>query len=233
VFGLMVYSAAGATTEPPPGPSAPPSTVHPDQLAAEAALLTIDDFPAGWTEVPDAEETPLAVESQRRIAACAGGEGDELLDLGGALAETGNFIGPDDQVVEQSVAIVEEALAEDTFAGFTDPAVGDCFADAMQQTVDAMITGPSAPSESFPADTTLGKVTVEPLEVPAAGDESAGYRVIIPLTAQGFSFEIVLDAIVIRSGGALAGISFQSAPEPFPTEDVVHYVELAAERLPS
>jgi hypothetical protein len=233
VLGLATHGAAAATTEPPPGSSEPPTTEHPDQPAAEAALLTIDDFPAGWTEVPDAERTPLAIESQRRIAGCAGGEGERLLDLGGALAESGNFTGADNQVVEESVAIVEETVAEDTFAGFTEPGVGDCFADAMQQTIDAMVTTASDPSESFPADTELGKVTVEPLEVPAVGDEIAGYRITVPLTTQGISFEIILDAILIRSGEALAGLSFQSAPEPFPTEDIVHYVELAAERLPA
>jgi hypothetical protein len=232
VLGLAVHGSASATTEPPPDRSEPSTTAHPDQAAAEAALLTIDDFPAGWTEVPDDERTPLAIESQRRIAACAGGEGDRLLDLGGALAESGNFRGPDNQVVEESVAIVEEAVAEDMVARFTAPGVGECFADAMQQTIDAMVTNPSAPTESFPADTELGKVTVEPLQVPAAGDESAGYRITVPLTAQGITFEIILDAVVIRSGGALAGVSFQSAPEPFAAEDIDRYVGLAAERLP-
>jgi hypothetical protein len=232
VLGLAAHGAASATTEPPPGSSEPATTVHPDQAAAEAALLTIDDFPPGWAEVPDDERTPLAIESQRRIAACAGGEGDRLLDLGGALAESGNFSGPDNQVVEESVAIVDDAVAEEMVARFTAPGVGDCFADAMQQTIDEMVTNPSAPTESFPARTELGEVTVEPLKVPAAGDESAGYRITVPLTTQGVDFEIFLDAVLIRSGGALAGVSFQSAPEPFPTEDIDHYVELAADRLP-
>jgi hypothetical protein len=233
LLGLAVHGAASATTEPPPATDEPSTTVHPDQPAAEAALLTIDDFPAGWTEVPDDERTALAIESQRRIAACAGGEGDRLLDLGGALAESGNFTGPDNQVVEESVAIVDVAVAEDMFARFTAPDVGDCFANAMQQTLDAMITSPSDPAESFPADTALGKVTAEPIEVPAAGDESAGYRITVPLTTQGVNYDIILDAVIIRHGGALAGVSFQSALEPFPTDDIDNYVELAAERLPA
>jgi hypothetical protein len=95
-----------------------------------------------------------------------------------------------------------------------------------------MVTSPSEPSESFAAETELGKVMSEPLQVPAVGDESAGYRITVPLTSKGISFEIILDAVVIRSGGALAGVSFQSAPEPFAEEDINHYVELAAERLP-
>jgi hypothetical protein len=231
LFGLAVHGPASATTEPPDTDEVP-TTVSPEQPAAEAALLKIDDFPAGWTEVPDDERSPLAIESQRRIAACAGVEGERLLDLGGALAESGNFTGPNNQIVEESVAIVEEVVAEDMFVRFTEPGVGDCFADAMQQTIDAMITSPSDPSESFPSDTEFGEVTVAQLKVPAAGDESAGYRVTVPLTRQGISFEIVLDAVLIRSGGALAGVSFQSAPQPFAMEDIEHYVELAAERLP-
>jgi hypothetical protein len=232
VLGLSVHGGASATTEPPPDTSEPSTTVHPDQPAAEAALLTIDDFPEGWIEVAEDERTPLAIESQRRIAECAGGEGERLLDLGGALAESGNFRGPDSQVVEESVAIVDEAVAEDMVARFTAPGVGECFADAMQQTIGEMITSPSDPTESFPGDTELGKVTVEPLEVPAAGDEGAGYRITVPLTTQGIDLEIILDAVVIRSGGALAGVSFQSALEPFASEDIDRYVELAAERLP-
>jgi hypothetical protein len=233
LLGPGLHGAAGATTEPPGESGETATTVHPDQPAAEAALLTIDDFPVGWTEQPDAERTPLAIESQRRIAECAGGEGDRLLDLGGALAESGNFTGPDDQIVEESVAVVDEGIAEDMVARFTAPGVADCFAEAMQQMLDAMITSPSDPTETFPAGTALGEVTVVPLAVPAAGDESAGYRITVPLESRGFSFELFLDAVVIRSGGALAGLSFQSALDPFPAADIDRYVELAAARLPA
>jgi hypothetical protein len=233
VVAAAIGTEAGASTAPPDS-TEPATTVHADQPAADAALITLDDFPAGWTETPEEELTGLAIESRRRITECVGGEGDSMLDLGGALAESGTFRGPDGQSVEESVAIVDPSVAEDLMARFTAPDVADCFEAAMQQTLDAMVNNPSDPSESFPADTTLGKATVAPHPaVPAtAADEIAGYRITVPLTTQGFDLDLTLDAIAIRAGGSVAGLSFQSVLGPFPLEEIERLVGIAADRLP-
>jgi hypothetical protein len=233
VAAVAVGTGAGASTS-PPGSSEPPTTVHADQSAAEAALLTIDDLPAGWTGTPEEAPSALAIESRRRITECIGGDGDSMLDLGGALAESDTFRGPDGEAVEESVAIVDPSVAEDLMSRFTMPDVAECFEAAMQQTLDDMVNDPSDPSESFPADTSLGKATVERLpDVPAiAADEIAGYRISVPLSTQGFDFDLTLDAIAIRTGGSVAGLSFQSVLGPFPTEEIERLVGIAAERLP-
>jgi hypothetical protein len=228
----VVIAGAAAAAEDPPGSSVPETTESDEQAAAEESLLTLEDFPAGWTETPDPGLTALAVESRRRIAECVGVDGDSLLDLGGALAESGTFRGPNEQAVEESVAIVDEALAEDVMARLGAAGVDVCFAEAMQQTVDAMVTNPSDPSESFPADTEVGKVTVDPLAIAPAGDELVAYRITVPLTIHGTSVDLTLDAVAVRSGSSIAGLSFQSVLEPFPTEVIERYVSIAVERLP-
>jgi hypothetical protein len=228
----LTVGGAAASTE-PPASTEPETAVDDDQAAAEGALLTLADFPDGWTETPAEDLTDLAVESRRRIAECAGGEGDSLLDLGGALAESGNFRGPDDEVVEESVAIVDLAVAEDLMARFSAPGVDDCFADAMQDSVEALVATPPDPEQAFPEDAVVGKVTASPLEVAPGGDELTAYRIVVPIATQGLTIDIVLDAVLIRSGRSVAGLSFQSVLSPFPTEEIDRYVALAVERLPS
>ena len=235
-IGTCVALAIGAGTaaaSTPPTSSGTTEVEGPDQEAAEAALLTLADFPAGWTEEPEEDGNDLGAESRRRVTECVGGEGEELLDLGGALAESGNFRGPDNEVVEESVAVVDEAVAEDFMARFGAAGVEECFADSMQQTMDEFVSDPPDPSATFPPDATIGTVTAERLEVAPAGDELVAYRIVIPLSTQGITVDIVLDAVLVRSGRAVAAVSFQSVVSPFPSEDVEHYVDLAVERLPS
>jgi hypothetical protein len=221
-----------ASSEPPPSTEPLTSVPDADQAAAEAALLTLDDFPPGWTEEPE-ELNQLAIESRRRIAECAGGDGESLLDLGGALAATGSFRGPDDEAVEESVAVVELAVAEDLMSRLGAPGVETCFADSTQEWIEAFIANPPDPSEAFPPDAVAGKVTATPLQLTPAGDELVAYRIVVPITTQGLTIDIVVDAVAVRSGRSIAGLSFQSVLAPFPAADIDRYVGLAVERLPS
>ena len=58
-----------------------------EQAAAEAALLVLSDFPAGWTEEPEEEPTEQELAYQATVAECAGGT-DNLLELGGPRAQS-------------------------------------------------------------------------------------------------------------------------------------------------
>ena len=105
-------------------PTEPATTVaSEEQAAAEAALLVLSDFPTGWTEEAEEEPTDAGARlpgDDRRVCRR---HRDNLLDLGGPRAQTPDFVGPDEQRVEQSVTIVDPAVAEDFMARFAAPGV--------------------------------------------------------------------------------------------------------------
>ena len=229
---VAVANGAGATAPETSPPTDPPGTAaSAEQAAAESALLVLDDFPAGWTAVEEDELTEQELEYQRTVTECAGGTSDNLLDLGGPRASSPDFVGPDDQTVEQSVTIVEPSAAEDFMVRFAAPGVDTCFRDAVQSFVTENFENPEDPSESLPGGVTIDDVTVGPLRLVPVGDELVAYRVTVSMTISGLSVDAFVDIVAVRSGGSLSGLTFQSLFEPFPVDDVEHYTALAVDRL--
>ncbi len=226
--GASALAPATATATTPP---TEPATTVEGQAEANAALLVLSDFPTGWTEEPEEEPTAQELDYQAQIAECAGGSGN-LFDLGGPRAQTPDFVGPDDQRVEQSVTIVDAAIAEDFIARFTAPGVDTCIRDAARAFVAESIESPADPSESLPGAVQIGDVTIGDVLLPPAGDELVAYRVTVPLTVSGVDVDAFVDVVVVRSGGSLSGFTFQSVFEPFPADEVDHYVDVVVERLP-
>jgi hypothetical protein len=235
VGGLAVLiggiGGVAVATAPPTEPSAPATTFSEEQAAAEAALLVLSDFPTGWTEEAELEPTEQELAYQATIAECAGGEGN-LLELGGPRAQSPDFVGPDEQRVEESVTIVDPSVAEDFIARFSAPGVEECFGEAVRTFVAENFASQEDPSQTLPGDVTIGEVTIEEVLIEPAGDEVVAYRVTLPMTVTGVSLDAFVDIVAVRSGGSVAGLTFQSLFEPFPAEDVGHYVGLAVERLP-
>jgi hypothetical protein len=225
-----VHEVAVATT-PPTEPAAPATSVSEEQAAAEASLLVLSDFPTGWTEEAEGEPTEQELAYQATVAACAGGTGN-LLELGGPRAQSPDFVGPDDQRVEQSVTIVDPAVAEDFMARFAAPSAEDCFGEAVRTFVAENLASQDDPSQTLPGDLTIGEVTIGEVLIEPAGDEVVAYRVTIPMTVSGLSVDAFVDIAAVRSGGSVAGLTFQTLFEPFPAEDVERYIDLAVERLP-
>ena len=80
---------------------------------------------------------------------------------------------------------------------------------------------------------TIGDVTIGELldrHPPATSWSPIGSR--SPLTVSGVDVDAFVDIVVVRSGGSVAGLTFQSLFEPFPADEVEHYIDLAVERLP-
>jgi hypothetical protein len=196
-----------------------------DQQAAEQALLVLADFPSGWSESPQSENSNSDDEVKRKIAACAGADGESVIDVDGALARTGTFTNPSDhQVAEAAVSVATSVdVAESRVAAFADAKFASCARDVYQEWArDAVSSN----------DTEVGEITVAPLNVSSAGDETVAYRVTVPVESDGTHLgEVYTDVILIRAGRGLAGLFFQSELHPFPVEDTENYIALAAERL--
>jgi len=209
---------ATATTAPPDASIDPAA----DQDAAEDALLVLSDFPAGWSEVPDAEPTEEEADYLRRTAECIGSDRLRLIDLGGAIAATGDFTSPSEETVSETVSFAPSvAEAEDLMVRFAAPDVAECFGDVTADLVDGQLQG----------EMTLGDVTVARLNVSEVGDEVVAYRVTVPVNSGGSTVDVYVDLVLVRSGRAVAGLVFQSEFSPFFIEDTERYVAVAADRL--
>lgn len=208
-------------------PAAPVQDVETDTAAARAALLTLDDFPAGWSETPAVEDDGDP-EADRALAECAGVEGDKLIDTP-ADAETGRFSDPDGEAfVEQTVGLMPtEDEAATPFAAFTSNDVIACFADVYNE-----LFASSLDDEDLPDDAEIGEITVARLNVTPVGDDTAALRVSVPISVPGITVDVTVDLVLTRVGRSLSGLSFQSTFGPIDVELLDQYNDLAASRLP-
>ncbi len=228
-------STADAPSEPissdesdePSEPEAPVQDVAADAAAAEAALLTLSDFPAGWSEVPDEEDTS----NQKlldRVYECLGPDAVEMFNSE-TEARTGNFTDPDDESsVNQTVALAPTLeSAEAYIAGASASGVAECLTTVYREEIPALLSG-----EGMPADVEVGEITVGALNVGEIGQGTFAYRITAPVSSQGFTVDIVTDFVAVRAGRSVSGLNFQSTFDPTPIERITEYTTLAASRLP-
>jgi hypothetical protein len=213
-----------SATEATPDSTIPGQDVAADQLAAEAALLTLQDFPAGWSEVPAEDDDETTDALQRRVAACAGSSGDTLFDFP-AKAQTGDFTNPDDDSsVAQTVAIApSEDEAAAVVAGLTGSDTPTCLDDIYTEFFEA--------EADLPEGTSLSNLSVAPLNVTSVGDEVGALRVTATLDVSGLEIDVVTDQVVVRVGRSLAGLTFYSQQSPTSIDRIDEYLGLAAGRL--
>jgi hypothetical protein len=227
--GAASESSVGTDTtnvpiESPPSSRPPTSSidVEADQADAEAALLVLADFPMGWSETPESD-TEAQQNVQAQIAECAGAEEPRAVDFGGASAETGTFTSPADESVEHTVGVAGSASeAEERMKGLAAPDFATCVHGVYENYFE---------DQPLPEDATVGELTVALLNVSPVGDETIAYRVTVPVDVGGSTVEVYADVVAVRSGRAVAGLTFGSELAPFPRDDVEKYVALAAERL--
>ena len=208
------------TEVPAPDPAA-------DAATAEAALLTLSDFPAGWSEVPD-EEDNSNQDLLDEVFECLGPDAVELFNSE-TKAETGSFTDPaDDSTVDQTVVLAATVeSAEAYIAGGSADGVAECLTTAYREgTADLLADDEDA------AGIELGEITVGALNVGEIGDGSFAYRIKAEVSSEGFTVDIVSDFVAVRTGRSVAGLNFFSAFDPTPIERITEYTTLAASRLP-
>ncbi len=162
------------TEVPAPDPAA-------DAATAEAALLTLSDFPAGWSEVPD-EEDNSNQDLLDEVFECLGPDAVELFNSE-TKAETGSFTDPaDDSTVDQTVVLAATVeSAEAYIAGGSADGVAECLTTAYREgTADLLADDEDA------AGIELGEITVGALNVGEIGDGSFAYRIKAEVSSQGF-----------------------------------------------
>ena len=77
----------------------------------------------------------------------------------------------------------------------------------------------------------VGDVTVNELSFARQGDESVAFRVTMPITSSGFSFDYVCDFVVVRIGRAQVVTTAFSLGGTVDAEELNNYVSLGVGRL--
>lgn len=207
-----------------PEPTAEVPEVDPaDQAIAEAAVLTLQDFPPGWESTPTDDDDDR--KGRENIATCVGVEYDDLYRDSNANAKSPDFKSEGDDEVSSSVTVDrDEGWMIDAFEIASRPKFRECVVDGIVETVEASV------AESG-EDVEVGAITINEMSFGSFGDETLAFRMTIPLDVSGFSFEAKGDFVVVRVGRAQTSASSFSLGSGLSTEEFTGYVDLAVQRL--
>ncbi|WP_028655205.1 hypothetical protein [Nocardioides sp. J54] len=194
-----------------------------DQAIAEAAVLTLDDMPPGWTsEAAGEDDASEERESRTRMARCVGDYETLYVDAH-PDAESDDFTSPDDAEVSVDVRVAhsEEWLVEACEVFSTDR-FRECALEELQNELGGEMQ-----------EVTVGDISLDPLSFAPVGDEVTVYRMTIPISADGFDVEMVGDVVAARVGRGMVWLSAFSLPaqRPLGVEELRGSLEIAADRL--
>jgi hypothetical protein len=219
VAGLVLFGACGddderARTVEPPEPAvteAPDETPEPDEpeeaapepkdIDLEAALLTLDDMPSGWTQEPEAETDD---ESDVTLCDVEPLDDVEAVDSSSREFSAGDF-GP---FLHHSVAVYESGQAEQAL-------------DAFLEALDAC--------DEWTEETEDGPVTWRPraLSFPGLGDDTVAVRINVEAEA----FNATVDMVTWRRGDFLSLLFTMEVFGSPDAEQMEELARVADERL--
>jgi hypothetical protein len=212
---------AGQPTITPEDDSAPDPA---DQAIAEAALLTLQDFPVGWEAAPGEKDDDDRA-GRESIAECVGVEYDQLYDDANTEADSPTFTSENDSEVDHSVSLAgDEADMTEAFEIASTPEFRECAAESVREAV-------AKSSEDSGDDVSVGQISLNELSVGSFGDQTVAYRVTIPIEAEGFSLEAKLEVAIVRVGRAQSNITATSFGSGISTEELAEFVQTATQRL--
>ncbi|HWC12786.1 MAG TPA: hypothetical protein VG455_16375 [Acidimicrobiales bacterium] len=225
-----------ATTSAPGSDPRTPGQLAADRAAAEEAVLTLADFPPGWTAEPDTDETsPEEEAAGERFAACLGV--DEALVGGGARAgaraTSDDFEDEDNNSVQSTVTMVfsrERALQQ--LETFRKPEAGACFEAFVDAAIEYSIRNPG-PGQTTPPELTFGDTRVDVLRPAGLNTDSVGYRARVPLTVGDESADAIFDIILALKGRAGITMIFIGIGGPFPSALETSLTNKVIDRAPA
>jgi hypothetical protein len=230
VFGAACGSSKASPTPTPTATSVPTPAPVSDAVykaaaekAAADSILTLNDFPVGWTSALDNSTDSssgaganVSPECQRLF-----NQADDQVEI--ARADTDKFSSGDNTNTEvtsdasvyrtRSLAESDEKTGLDTFAR-----CGDTLAILFKQGV---IQGG--------ADEQDVSVQYQALRVPTVGDTSNGFRIAFSFQLQGMSFTGSWDIVEVRKGRIIASVSYTHFGDGAGMRDQL--VQLVADRM--
>ncbi len=211
-IGLMAVTALGLAAVACGGSSTPKATPTPvDETAfARSMLLTVDDFPTGWTETPsstDNGENPMEKECNPKQEARTG------------RAETGDFSATD------SASSVSESVLV-----FAKPADAMAALDKTSGIVDCGIKafndGKLDSNGIAFSDATSRKLSLD-----APGDKSYAYQIDVTGTVGGEQATVHLVVVYAVSGRVGYSLTAQTTDQSYRAADLEDVAKKAADKL--
>ena len=177
VAGLAACTGHGGGRAAGPTVPAPPATLAPPSAELASALLTVQDMPAGLTDIG---RNYTGVETCGMRTEMSDEYGRELPTAGAAFARDADPVVPD---------VFEKIVAAPTGGGAT-------VLQSARGHLDMCNNGGEADGRSFLSST--------PLTVPALGDESVARRLMITVEATGAT--VGIDVLYARAGDTVVAV---------------------------
>ena len=194
-----------------------------DQRQAEDALLTLEDFPSGWTAPADDDDGEDVSEAE-----CFRDIQPDLSELTvTGHAESGTFDTDNAWVSSTASVYRTEEEAREAFEGGRDTLLNDelpaCFGDAF---AEAMA------EEENDVEIEVGKVSANEVSVPdVAAERSAALRIEIPLEVDGQAVSAYMEFIGLEEGRAIGSLVTFSFLTPFSADETERLAGIMADRL--
>lgn len=217
LFGVVVVACGGGDSEstPPTNTPAEATIAHSEDALAESLLLTIADFPTGWTETPDDESDDGDSSGLDKCSV------KEKLSGGTGTASTGDFSKGNSGSVTQLVAV----YATDEAAKAATPAL-ESFFDCLVRVINdgAMNTD----------DVKFKDATRGVLSMPSIGEQMSASRITFEGKQNGVNLTIdaYIDLITVRQGRFVTFMFAFDVISPFPPETLADVTAKAVAKLP-
>lgn len=185
-------------------------TFDEDLSVAEAAVLTLDDLPVGWSSEPRQEDGDDD-EFDQELADCAGVPVEAITESGNPKTESETFVAEDDTEIEAEVVVAPTvAEAIDNFELATSSEYLECVRSVLPDVMES--AAEEAGNEFEITETTIG-----PLRIEDSGERSAAFRVSMTIENESLSVDAYFDILIAQVGRATMQVSTVSV---FSTPDV-------------
>ena len=196
---------------------------------AESALLTEDDFPAGWTGSPRDEEE----DDSPSIDDCEPLR--EYKDSETAKARGDEFSKDQAEITVNVVLMPDADEAAGYLEAFQSDETDQCIQDFLDETIREAFAGNAAEGTEGTEGAAGGagddvQITTEPAEVDGFGDDAAGYKVTMDVTSQGQNVQLHGEFVLVQVDRGLGQFSFLNVAEPI-TEPRDELFDAVAGRL--
>jgi hypothetical protein len=183
------------------------------RLIGARSVLRLADLPAGFVAKPRAEEaSPPTI--QRRVAGCLHARVSELHEHDPREVTSPKFKGPGGVTITSSVAVLaREAEARRYLAIVEEPQAPACIAQPFGQAF-ARGFAKAVRSGRLPAGVRLGQVSAARLPFAHVASQSVALRIQVPVIGPAGTIAVTFDALVMRSGPAIASLSYSDDRAP-------------------
>jgi hypothetical protein len=180
-----------------------------DAQLAQGALVTVRDFPSGWTESDSSDRTPVACKATAHARSVATG-----------IGLSGVFRRGDDRSAATAVYVFADAATAAREWHGVSADTPRCYARALKRTINAT------------AGFRVRSIKTTTLRVKPAGDQHAAAHVRAAVAARGRHVVVHVDLVFVRAGRSLSLALFQRTQTRFDRTLRTRLTAVQAGRLP-